>query len=219
MCKILGVKRANYYKWIHHEKSTRDLENEKLAEYIIKYHEKYNKELGYRSMADKINKDNNEHYNDKQVYKIMRILGFKSITRPKRKSCTVRKANNTASNLLNRDFNASKPNEKWVTDVTEFKYGPKNENKLYLSAILDLYDRSIISYVLSDSNNNILVFDTFKKAVVANPNAHPLFHSDGAINILVLHLLKCLKIKEWYKVCHAFTVVSITVLWKDFGVF
>ena len=41
MCQILGVKRANYYKWLHHEKSNRDLENEKLAEYIIKYHKKY----------------------------------------------------------------------------------------------------------------------------------------------------------------------------------
>ena len=39
MCKILGVKRANYYKWLHHEKSVRDLENEELAELIKKYHE------------------------------------------------------------------------------------------------------------------------------------------------------------------------------------
>ena len=193
MCQILGVKRANYYKWLHHEKSNRDLENEKLAQYIIKYHKKYNQELGYRAMADRINRDNNEHYNDKQVYKIMRILGLKSIVRPNRHSCTVRKANNTAPNLLNRNFNASKPNEKWVTDVTEFKYGPKSEHKLYLSAILDLYDRSIVSYVLSSTNNNILVFDTFKKAVVANPDAHPLFHSDGGYQYTSPAFIKMLK--------------------------
>ena len=50
--------------------------------------------------------------------------------------------------------------------------------KLYLSAILDLCDRRIVSYVLSEHNDNPLVYKTFDKAVKANPNAHPLFHSD-----------------------------------------
>lgn len=50
--------------------------------------------------------------------------------------------------------------------------------KVYLSAILDLYDRRIVSYVISDRNDNAIVFDTFRAAVKANPDAHPLFHSD-----------------------------------------
>ena len=50
--------------------------------------------------------------------------------------------------------------------------------KIYLSAILDLYDRRIVSYRIGDSNNNSLVFETFDEAVKANPDAHPLFHSD-----------------------------------------
>jgi len=61
-----------------------------------------------------------------------------------------------AENLLNRKFHADAPNEKWLTDVTEFKYG--NGQKAYLSAILDLHDKSIVSYVLWRSNNNPLVF-------------------------------------------------------------
>lgn len=51
-------------------------------------------------------------------------------------------------------------------------------HKIYLSAILDLYDRHIVSYVISDHNDNPIVFDTFKATVKANPDAHPLFHSD-----------------------------------------
>ena len=51
MCRILGVKRANYYKWLHHEKSARDKENEEIAELIREYHKKYNGLLGYRMMA------------------------------------------------------------------------------------------------------------------------------------------------------------------------
>ena len=82
----------------------------------------------------------------------------------------------TAENILNREFVADNPNEKWLTDVTEFKI--TNGSKAYLSAILDLGDNSIISYVLGKSNNNKLVFDTLDKAVEANPTATPLFHSD-----------------------------------------
>ena len=113
MFEILDVKRANYYKWLKHSKSERDLENEELADLVRKYDEKFNHTLGYRMMTDRINRDENKNYNDKQVYKVMKILGIKSIIRPKRRSCTVRKSNNTAKNNLKRDFNASRPNEKW----------------------------------------------------------------------------------------------------------
>lgn len=49
---------------------------------------------------------------------------------------------------------------------------------MYLSAILDLYDRRIVSYEIRDKNNNALVYDTFDNAIVNNPGAHPLCHSD-----------------------------------------
>ena len=82
----------------------------------------------------------------------------------------------TAENILNREFVADNPNEKWLTDVTEFKLA--NGSKAYLSAILYIADNSIISYVIGKSNNNKLVFDTLDKAIEANPTAMPLFHSD-----------------------------------------
>ena len=68
---------------------------------------------------------------------------------------------------------------KLLTDVTEFQYYVGAEvKKLYLSAILDLYDRRIVAYKIGESNNNKLVFDPFDEAVKNNSNAHPLFHSD-----------------------------------------
>lgn len=57
----------------------------------------------------------------------------------------------TAENVLNRAFTANRPNEKWLTDVTEFKL--LNGKKAYLSAILDLHDKSIVAYALGQSNN------------------------------------------------------------------
>ncbi|MCM3489465.1 IS3 family transposase, partial [Alkalihalophilus marmarensis] len=81
-----------------------------------------------------------------------------------------------AENLLNREFTAERQNEKWVTDVTEFKYG--QSKKAYLSTIRDLYDGAIISYVLGRSNNNQLVFNTLDQATSQLAEEHPLIHSD-----------------------------------------
>lgn len=94
---------------------------------------------------------------------------------------------------MKREFNASKPNEKWVTDVTEFKYGKHNEKKLYLSLILDLYDRFPVGYEISEHNDNTLVFNTLKKAMEVIPKHSHYFIVMEDINIQVRHLYKCLK--------------------------
>ena len=113
--------------------------------------------------------------------RICRSRGIKSTIKYSNHGCT-RNAENPqylAENILDRDFHAEKPNEKWLTDVTEFKWYENGEKrKIYLSAILDLYDRRIVSYAIRDNNDNPLVYDTFDAAIKANPDAHPIFHSD-----------------------------------------
>ena len=79
--------------------------------------------------------------------------------------------------FLTLQYHSFKPNEKWATDVTEFKI-PETGKKLYLSAIFDLYDRFPVAYVVSKRNDNKLVFDTYDKALIENPDAKPIFHSD-----------------------------------------
>ena len=119
--------------------------------------------------------------NDKRVLRICRAKGIKSTIKYSSHGCT-RQASEPqylAENVLKREFYADRPNAKWLTDVTEFKYYVGLEvHKLYLSAILDLFDRRIVSFVIRDRNDNALVFETFDKAVAENPDAHPLFHSD-----------------------------------------
>ena len=119
--------------------------------------------------------------NDKRVLRICRAKGIKSTIKFNNHGCTRRAKSPQyiAENILDRNFHADKPNEKWLTDVTEFKwYEGIVVHKIYLSAILDLYDRRIVAYVVSDRNDNPLVFKTLDRAVAANPGAHPLFHSD-----------------------------------------
>ena len=109
----------------------------------------------------------------------MQILHLKSVCRKAKYNYIKSTPEVTAENVLNRKFTADAPNEKWLTDVTEFKYYVGAEiKKIYLSAILDLYDRRIVAYKIGDSNNKELVFKTFDEAVALNPDAHPLFHSD-----------------------------------------
>lgn len=121
------------------------------------------------------------HVSDNHVLRIMRTLQIQSTVKFQRKGCT-RSASDpqhVAENILDRDFHADKPNHKWLTDVTEFKYIKDNEiHKIYLSAILDLCDRRVVSFAIGDRNSNSLVFNTFDTAAAANPEAHPLFHSD-----------------------------------------
>lgn len=177
VCKVLGLNRSSYYKWKNRTQPKKELQDQEICELIKEYHETYKHILGYRRMTLYINRFNNTNYSLCYIHRLMKHLNIKSAIRRKKSNYIKVKPEQLGENILNRDFNASAPNEKWLTDVTEFKIiGSKQ--KLYLSSILDLYDNSIVSYEFSMSNNNILVFKTFDKAIEKNPHAKPIFHSD-----------------------------------------
>ena len=139
-------------------------------------HEKVDGTFGYRQMTLYMNRKFNEKLNHKRIYRLMKVTGLRSVIRVKKKQYKSSTPQHVAENILNREFTAEKQNEKWVTDVTEFKYG--QSKKAYLSAIRDLYEGSIVSYVLGHSNNNQLVFKTLEQATVLLDGEHPLIHSD-----------------------------------------
>lgn len=176
LCEVAEISRASYYKWLKRVDAVNDKINDNLMEEIIKLYERVDGIYGYRRITMNINRKLNSKYNHKRIYRLMRILGLKSVIRIKKKRYLKVSAEEIAKNKLNRNFLAFKPNEKWLTDVTELKYSIGQ--KAYLSAILDLYDNSIIAYKIGHSNNNSLVFKTFDKAIKSNPNARPLLHSD-----------------------------------------
>ena len=128
-------------------------------------------------MTDRINKLNHTNYSYKYIRRLMKILKIKARIRQKKCNRVKIKPEQVGENILKRDFNALYPNEKWLTDITEFKITGQ-KTKLYLSAILDLYSKEIIAYKISTSNNNQLVFDTFDLAKEKFPDAKPIFHSD-----------------------------------------
>lgn len=176
LCKIARIQRSSYYKWLNRTPSDNEKLNEKILEEIKTLYEKVNGIYGYRRMTMNLNRTLSTPINHKRVYRLMRIAGIQSLIRRKGKKYKPSTPKHVAENILNREFTAENPNEKWLTDVTEMKYGATH--KAYLSAILDLCDGSIVSYILGTSNNNSLVFKTFELALEANPGAKPLFHSD-----------------------------------------
>ncbi|MDM8214395.1 IS3 family transposase [Enterococcus hirae] len=123
-------------------------EAQTIADVITEIHLECKKIYGYRRMTLVVNKKLGMRYNPKRIRRIMRILGLYSVIRRPRPAWQRSKPVHLAENLLNREFDSAiAPNQIWHTDITEFKYG--NGQKKFLSAIVDLWDQSIIAYVLS----------------------------------------------------------------------
>lgn len=170
------VPRSSYYKWLKSKESLIEIENKILMTEILRIYEEVDGIYGYRRMTMNLNRRLGKIFNQKRIYRLMRNAGLQSVIRRKKKRYVKSTAQYVAENILKREFTANKSNQKWLTDVTEFKYG--NSQKAYLSAILDLHDNTIVGYVLGHSNNNDLVFKTLDIALNASPGASPLIHSD-----------------------------------------
>ena len=177
LCSAAGISRAGYYKWLSRTASSKQLEDERLAHLIVEIYQNQRGVPGYRQMQIILERRYGVSCNLKRVHRLMRILDLRSVCR--RKKRTRRKklpAEYLAENILDRCFTAKEPNEKWLTDVTEFKYG--TGGKAYLCAILDLYGRNIAGFALGQRNNIALVFEVFEQAFQRYPDACPLSHSD-----------------------------------------
>ena len=130
---------------------------------------------GYRRITIELH-SRGFHINHKTVQRLMKELGLVCRVRIKKYRSYKGEVGKIAPNLLNRDFNAEKPNQKWVTDVTEFSlFG----QKLYLSPILDLHSSYLVSYTLSERPVLNMVTTMLEKAFETLPDGTGLIlHSD-----------------------------------------
>jgi putative transposase len=177
LCELLNISRSSYYKNKKRVKPEKEKQDELICSLITEYHLTFDGILGYRRMTMFINKLNHTSFSKGDIHRLMKLLGVSARIRRKKVNRIRVKPEYTKENILARDFTAKGPNEKWLTDVTEFSISGDNR-KLYLSPIMDLYDNSIIVYELSYRNTNQLVFKMFDKAIKKYPDAKPIFHSD-----------------------------------------
>jgi len=157
MCKILGVSRSGYYSFVKRmDKPAKDLE---LSELIRECQQETKQTYGYRRVAIWLERKG-VHHNPKTILRVMNKYSLLSVVR-RRRYCNYSQALHRYDNLLNRDFHADRPNQKWVTDIS---YIRTSQGFLYLSVIRDLYDRSIVAYKTSTVQNINLVLNTIKAA-------------------------------------------------------
>lgn len=177
MCQILGISRAAYYKWLKRRDKELDQEEIRLIQDISEIAGKNHRLFGCRKMAMVLSRNYGKKIGMKKVYRIMARNGLLSVYRRKKSGWKKSTPEVSAENKLNREFECSRPNQKWVTDITEIKV-PKTGQKLFLSSILDLYDRSVISWNISPRNDSVLVDETLNRALESSPEACTMFHSD-----------------------------------------
>lgn len=172
MCKFFEVSRSGYYAYVSRmDKPAKDLP---LANKIKECQNKCGKTYGYRRVHMWLERDG-IHLNPKTVLRVMQKYNLLSVVRRK-KYRKYGAALHKYPNLLNRNFHAERPNQKWVTDIS---YIHTKQGILYLSIIRDLFDNSIVAYKTGTSQDVNLVLNTIKAAKKKeNVTAELQLHSD-----------------------------------------
>lgn len=157
MCKFFEVSRSGYYGYVSRMNiSAADLP---LAKKLRECQEKCGKTYGYRRVHIWLEK-HKIHHDPKTILRVMQKYNLLSVVRRK-KYRNYGEYLHRYPNLLNRDFKAKRPNQKWVTDISYIKAG---QGTLYLSVIRDLYDNSIVAYKTGTEQNINLVLSTIRSA-------------------------------------------------------
>jgi transposase InsO family protein len=162
MCRALLVSRSGYYGWRNHPTSLRAQKNRLLDSEIKKQFELEKGRAGAPRVTKQLKKKGVMCSHNK-VAKRMRILGLRAKAAKKFKATTNSKHSlPIAPNLLNQDFNATRPNQKWVSDIT---YIWTEEGWLYLAVIVDLYSRMVVGWSMSERMTSTLVCNALKMAL------------------------------------------------------
>jgi putative transposase len=172
------VSRAGYYAWRTRPECQHHLDDQRLAILVRESHEQSRKTYGSpRVHVDLAAKG--EHVSRKRVIRLMRQEGLQARVRRRYKCTTMSEHDQpVAPNILDRQFEAERPNQRWVGDTTELLIG-ENRSKLYLAAILDLFARFVVGWALSAVNDRHLVLKALDMAIRRRcPDAGLLHHSD-----------------------------------------
>lgn len=175
MCRVLGVSRSGYYDWIDRPESARARRHRLLTEKIRFFHQASRENYG----APRIRQDlveNGEKVSENTVALLMRRARIVPKTVRKFRVTTDSRKTTPAPNLLDQQFTAVRPDERWVSDITAI---PTREGWLYLAVILDLFSRAVVGWAMDSRMKTDLVTDTLKMALMRRKVRNPLLlHSD-----------------------------------------
>lgn len=175
MCAFFSVSRSGYYAYLGRaEQQTED----PLVQMIRDCQRQSDYTYGYRRVGLWLDRQG-KHANHKRIYRLMEKYGLFAQIRRRRKYQQMSTQLHCYPNLLNRDFSANRPNEKWVTDIS---YIDTPQGTLYLSVIRDLFDTSIVAYKMATQQSVDLVLQTIRQAKQKEAVAAELqLHSDQGV--------------------------------------
>lgn len=180
MCRVLAVSASGYYAWAGRRPSERHTRHLRIAESVKKFHARSKQIYGYRKVHNDLTQEDGWRCSAELVRRVMRRHGLRS--KVKRKYIATTDSGhsyNVAPNRLDRRFQATAQNRKWVGDIT---YIRTREGWLYLSVIQDLYSRKIVGWAMAERIQSALVCEAFKMALQQRrPEPGLLFHSDRGV--------------------------------------
>lgn len=172
-CRVLGFSKQAFYQWVKNPVSSRDWEDAHLINAALDIH-RADPGLGYRFITDELEASKSIVAGENRVAKLCSSQRIWSVFGKKR-SPTRKSGPAVHDDLVVRDFSAQRPNQKWLTDITEH---PTNEGKLYLCAVKDCYSSRIVGYSIDSRMTASLAVSALRNAcALRNPNG-TIVHSD-----------------------------------------
>jgi putative transposase len=177
LCRVLEVSRSGYHAWARRPPSPRAIEDARLTARIRELHALRRRVYGSPRIWSDLVLDDGEKIGRKRVERLMRQAGLSGLITKKYKATTVRVPGvRVADDLLDRDFHADAPNQRWVADITYLRTW---EGWLYLVAVQDLYSRRIVGWSMADHMRTELVTDALQMALAhRRPDRGLIWHSD-----------------------------------------
>lgn len=194
MCRWLNVSRSGYYAWRHREPSDRAKQREAVRVALIDTFHEYNRIYGSPRLTIELN-ELGISCSENHIAELMRESGLKARNgKSFRYVPTPESTAGVADNLLARNFSASKPNEKWVSDIT---YIEIDGGWVYLAVVMDLFSRQIVGWAMDEEMKVDLVLDAFNMAV-AKRTVSPglILHSDRGVQYRAWEYKQALEAKE-----------------------
>lgn len=180
MCYALDVSKSGYYSWLGRKDSKRKEYNRYLLHWIVKIHAESNGTYGAERILKGL-KEKDIYCDVRLVSKLMKVAKISSKIKAGYKPSTTdsNHENRISPNLLERNFQAEKPNQAWVSDITYIFVG---NTWMYLCVIIDLFNREIIGWNFDDNMETPLLIKAFENAVnTRKPNKECIFHSDRGV--------------------------------------
>lgn len=180
LIELIGVSRQAYYKGFKRTETVWEQQDVKLKERTRYWYDYHHQGIGAGNLLIALQHDPDVTFpvTLKMVKRVQRELSIHCQIRVKKRKRRKETEQHVLDNMLNQNFEVAGPNQVWLSDSTELKYGMNGEYTIRLSGVLDLYGRRLLSFNLSETETSAAEVQVFQRAFEASGEVHPLVHTD-----------------------------------------